>query len=388
MNLRHWEEEAHRPSSALLWWLILAFVAFVAWASWFEINHAIRTTGQVVSSAHTQVVQVADGGVISSLHVKEGESVKAGQLLATLEKERAQAGFNEGRSRIMALRAALLRLQAEVQGRALHYDKTFALYPGIVQAQLGLFEQRLNNMNAELDTLNDSLRLSQRELDINLKLLNSGDVSEMDVLRAKRAVSDVEGRIVAVRNKYLQEARTDMSKTEEELASQAHKLSEREDVLSHTDITAPMNGIVKSLRITTLGGVLRPGDELLQIAPTGEELILEAKVTPADIGQLKLGQLAQIKIDAFDATIYGGLQGELMFISPDTLNEPAPNGQSMSYFRVRVKVLPQQTNPKAAQILVKPGMTASLDIMVGERTVMNYLLKPLVKTFNGALTER
>jgi len=388
MNLNHWEDDARKPSSALLWWLILAFAAFVAWASFFEINHAVRTTGQVISSARTQVIQVADGGVISGLHVQEGQSVKAGQLLATLEKERAQAGFDEGRSRIMALRAALLRLQAEVQGTVPQFGKAYAPYPGIVQAQMGLFQQRLSSMKAELDTLNDSLVLSQRELDMNQKLFKSGDVSEVDVLRSKRAVSEVEGRMVAVRNKYLQEARTDMSKTEDELASQEHKLSERESVLSHTDITAPMAGIVKYLRVTTLGGVLRPGDELLQIAPTGDELIIEGKVTPADIGQLKMGQTAQVKIDAFDSSIYGGLQGELVFISPDTLNETAPNGQSMAYFRVRVKVLPQQSNPKAAQILVKPGMTASLDIMVGERTVMNYLLKPLVKSFSGAMTER
>jgi adhesin transport system membrane fusion protein len=314
--------------------------------------------------------------------------VKAGQLLATLEKERAQAGFDEGRSRIMALRATLLRLQAEVQGTVPRFGKAYDAYPGIVQAQMGLFQQRLQSMKAELDTLNDSLVLSQRELDMNQKLLKSGDVSEVDVLRSKRAVSEVEGRMVAVRNKYLQEARTDMIRTEEELASQGHKLSERESVLSHTDITAPMDGIVKYLRVTTLGGVLRPGDELLQIAPTGDELIIEGKVTPADIGQLVLGQVAQVKIDAFDSSIYGGLQGELTFISPDTLTETAPNGQNMSYFRVRVKVLPTQSNPKAAQILVKPGMTASLDIMVGERTIMNYLLKPLVKTFSGALTER
>ena len=383
----HWSDD-NKPSSTLLWWLILVFAAFVAWASFFEINHAVRTTGQVVSSAHTQLVQVADGGVISGLHVQEGQSVKAGQLLATLEKERAQAGFDEGRARIMALRAALLRLQAEVQGSTPVFGKTFAPYPGIVQAQMGLFQQRLQSMNAEIDSLNDNLQLSKKELDMNQKLFKSGDVSEVDVLRAKRSVSEVEGRMVAVRNKYLQEARTDMTRTEEELASQEHKLSERESVLAHTDLTAPMDGIVKYLRVTTLGGVLRPGDELLQIAPTGDELIIEGKVTPADIGQLKVGQTAQVKIDAFDSSIFGGLQGELSFISPDTLTETAPNGQSMSYFRVRVKVLPIQSNPKAAQILVKPGMTASLDIMVGERTIMNYLLKPLVKTFSGAMTER
>ena len=153
MNLNHWEDDARKPSSALLWWLILAFAAFVVWASFFEINHAVRTTGQVISSARTQVIQVADGGVISGLHVQEGQTVKAGQLLATLEKERAQAGFDEGRSRIMALRAALLRLQAEVQGTVPQFGKAFAPYPGIVQAQMGLFQQRLNSMKAELDTL-------------------------------------------------------------------------------------------------------------------------------------------------------------------------------------------------------------------------------------------
>lgn len=388
MNQHQWQDTSTKPSSVLLWWLILFFIAFVAWASYFQINHLVRTNGQVISSARTQVIQVADGGVISSLHVHEGETVKAGQLLARLEKDRAQAGFDEGRARIVSLQASLVRLRAEVEGAVPVFGKSYLPYPGIVQAQMGMFNQRLQSMNEDVATLQDSLQMAQRELNMNQKLFKSGDVSEVDVLRAKRAVSEVEGRMLAVRNKYLQEARTDMLKFEEELATQERKLSERQSVLTHTDITSPMDGIVKYLRVTTLGGVLRPGDELLQIAPSGDELIIEGKVTPADIGQLQLGQVTQVKIDAFDSSIYGGLQGELSFISPDTLTETSANGQSITFFRVRVKLLPQQSNPKAAQILVKPGMTASLDIMVGERSVMNYLLKPLVKSFSGAMSER
>jgi adhesin transport system membrane fusion protein len=160
-------------------------------------------------------------------------------------------------------------------------------------------------------------------------------------------------------------------------------------VLDHTTLTSPAAGIVKYLRVTTIGGVLRSGDELMQISPSDEQLIIEGKVNPMDVGQLHPGLPVSVKLDAFDYSVYGTLDGVLTYVSPDTLSEAGPNGQSQTYFRVHVKLNPQQNqNPKASSIVVKPGMTASIDIRTGSRSVMKYLAKPLFKSFSGALSER
>jgi adhesin transport system membrane fusion protein len=382
------ETTQFRRSGGLLWLMAAGFVGFVIWAASFEIDQSVRTTGQVISIARTQIIQTADGGVLSDLAVQEGQTVKAGQLLAKLEKERAMAGYEEGRAKVASIRAGLARTKAEIEGGSPQFGRDFNAFPNFVRAQMGLFDQRKRALDEELQVLNQSLEMAEKELAMNANLLKTGDASEIDVLRAKRQVADVQGRIVATRNKYLQEARAETLRLEEELASQSHKLSERQSVLAHTDIIAPMDGIVKFLRITTMGGVLRAGEELMQIAPAGDDLIIEGKVTPADIGQLKQGQPANVKIDAFDYSIYGTLDGQLVHISPDTLSEQGPQGQTTTYYRVHVKVLSQQSNPKAPRIDVRPGMTAGLDIQTGQRTLLNYLLKPVIKSFSGALTEK
>lgn len=387
MSLPEETSHTHR-SGSLLWLMAVGFAGFVGWAASFEIDQTVRTTGQVISIARTQVIQTADGGVLSDLTVQEGQAVKAGQLLAKLEKERALAGFEEGRAKVAGIRAGLARTTAEIEGGTPQFGRAFNAFPTFVKAQQGLFDQRKRALDEDLTVLNQSLDMAEKELAMNANLLKTGDASEIDVLRARRQVADIQGRIVASRNKYLQEARTEALRLEEELASQSHKLSERQSVLAHTDITAPMDGIVKFLRITTIGGVLRAGEELMQIAPAGDDLIIEGKVTPADIGQLKQGQAASVKIDAFDYSVYGTLEGQLIHISPDTLSEQGPQGQTTTFYRVHVKVLNRQSNPKAQQIDVRPGMTAGLDIQTGQRTLLNYLLKPVIKSFSGALTEK
>jgi multidrug efflux pump subunit AcrA (membrane-fusion protein) len=174
------------------------------------------------------------------------------------------------------------------------------------------------------------------------------------------------------------------------LAAVTSRLGERQSVLDHTTLNSPVDGIVKFLRVTTIGGgVLRAGEELMQISPSDELLIIEGKVTPTDIGQLHPGLPVSVKLDAFDYSVYGALDGVLTYVSPDTLSETGPNGQSQTFFRVHVKLNPQQNqNPKAGSIIVKLGMTASLDIRTGTRSVMQYIAKPVFKTFSGALSER
>jgi adhesin transport system membrane fusion protein len=256
--------------------------------------------------------------------------------------------------------------------------------------------QRKRSLDEELRNLQDALAMALQEKRMNDNLLKNGDVSELDVLRAKRQVSEIEGRIAGTKNKYLQDTRTELTRIEDELSSQNQKLNSAENLLSHTDIMAPMDGVVKTLKIHTLGGVLRPGDELMQIAPVGDALLLEAKVPPSDIGQLVKGQIVFITLDAYDYSIYGNLKGELIDISPDTLSDSnaqgslinTPSGQPSVYYKVTIGIAKDQENSMVALMEIKPGMTASIDIRTGTRNLLTYLLKPVIKTLGTSLNER
>ena len=385
-----------KKSGRLILLLSACLAAFIAWAGYFEIDQTVHTTGQVILSARTQLVQTADGGVLKELTVQEGDTVTSGQLLAVLEKERVQANLEETRARTMSLKAALIRAKAEVQFQTPQFGSEFRRYPEFVSAQQGLFAQRKRSLDEELRTMQDGLAMAMQEKRMNDNLFKSGDVSELDVLRAKRQVTEIEGRIAATKNKYLQDTRTEMTRIEDELSSQNQKLNGAESLLSHTDIMAPMDGVVKTLKIHTLGGVLRPGDELMQIAPVGDALLLEARVSPADIGQLVIGQSVFITLDAYDYSIYGNLIGELTDISPDTLSDSnaqgslvnTPTGQPSVYYKVNIRIAKEQENPKAASMEIKPGMTASIDIRTGTRNLLTYLLKPVIKTLGTSLNER
>jgi membrane fusion protein, adhesin transport system len=366
----------------------LGFVLFLAWASLFQLDQSIKAQGQLMPETRTQVIQAADGGVLEKLAVSEGDVVKAGQVLATLESERAMSGVEEGRAKVAALMAALARAQAEGSASALNFDPVVRKYPHFEQEQRGLYAQKLKGLQAELATLQEALELAKDEFAVNEKLFKTGDTSRLELMRAKRQVAELAGKIESTRNKYMQDARQEATKIQEELASQRFKLEERTSVLEHTQLTSPVDGVVKILKINTVGGVLRAGDELMQISPTDVGLMVEIKVMPADIGHLHVGLPVSIKLDAYDSAIYGSLFGQLEYISSDTLTEQGPNGQPLVYYRSRVKIDTSKANPKIKFDLLKPGMTASVDILTGSRSVLTYLLKPVMRAFMGAATER
>lgn len=381
-------ERAPRFRPSLLMILLGLFVAFLAWASWFEIDQTVRAQGVIVTSARTQIIQAADGGVLAGILVHEGQEVKPGQRLAVLEKNRSKAAFEESRSKMAALQAGLIRARAESQGTAPSFPPSLRTYPDFVQAQERLYAQKRDSLRDATAALEGALKLARQELQINQSLLATGDVSRVEVMRAQRQVGELEARMSEATNKYLQEARAEVARLEDELASQRHRLEERRSILEHTELVAPVAGVIKSLRVNTVGGVLRAGDELMQISPTESEVLVEVRVNPADIGQLVLGLPVQIKLDAFDFAVYGMLTGTVQYISSDTLVEQGANNQSMSFYRVRVQLDPRQANPKLAQVQLKPGMTAIIDIRTQTRSVLRYLVKPVIKSFSGALNER
>lgn len=379
----------HRKNPFSMTMLLLAgLVVFLLWAALFEIDQTVRAQGQFIPGARTQIIQAADGGVLSQILVHEGQTVTAGQRLAILESERPTASYEESRAKVASLAAALARAQAEARGQPPVFGPQLKGFPEFIAVQKALYEQRKLTLQEELATLKDSLDMAQEELRMNENLLKTGDISRLEVMRSKRQVSELEGKISAVRNKYLQDARQEAAKLEEELSSNRYKLEERQSVLDHTVLTAPGAGIVKYMRINTIGGVLRAGDELMQISPTEGDMVIEIKVNPVDIGQLKPGLPANIKLDAFDYSIYGTLQGTLSYISSDTLTEQGGNGQTLSYYRAHVRLDANNANAKLADVPLKPGMTATVDIRTASRSVLHYLAKPVFKVFGGAMNER
>lgn len=374
----------------VLYSIALAFVAFVVWARWAEIDQISRAPGSVIPSDRLQVVQSADGGVVKEILVKAGERVKQGQLLVRLDRVKIAAAVDESRSRQAALLAQSARLNAELFDRPLEFPPELAAYPELTDNQASLYEKRRSALQGELRTLGSLLRLASQELRMTEPLLKTGDVSRAEVLRLQRQVADLEGQISAKRNRYLQELQTDLAKVQEELNSVSQTRRQREDQLAYTDLTAPTDGIVKNIRFTTVGAVLRPGDEMLQIVPTDAPLIVEAKVKPSDIGFIRVGQSATVKFDAYDYLIYGSASGKVTFISPDTLTEQGSKGEEQVFYRVQVEVDISRMRPRTTGevIELQPGMVAMAEIKTGQNTVLRYLLKPLVKTMDNALSER
>ncbi len=389
MSVRARSSGAGSGRSLVIAVALFAVIGFIAWASLANVDQISRATGQVIPSGRVQVVQSADGGVITELLVREGDIVKRGQLLVRLDAVKAQAALEEIRGKEAALRAALARIQAELYGRPLEFDPWLAEYPSFIENQKSLYEARRIALEEELSTMRELHKLVLQELEMNEPLLATGDVSRSEVLRLQRQVAEIAGKIADRRNKYLQDLQTELTKTEEELAAVVQSRKQREDQLSRTELYAPTDGVVKNVRFTTVGAVLRPGDEVLQIVPTDDELIVEAKVAPADIAFIRLGQTANVKFDAYDYTIYGAGTGEVSYISADTLTEQTARGE-FSYYRVHVKVdaSGMQKRRPNERIELQPGMTAVAEIKTGESTVLRYLSKPITKTLSEAFRER
>jgi adhesin transport system membrane fusion protein len=368
--------------------LAIALLVFALWSTQSEMDQTVRSSGQVIAVARNQIIQAADGGVLTQLLVSEGQAVQAGQVVAKLESTRSEAGFQEIQAKLTALQAARMRARAESSGELLTFDEKFDARGQFKLAQEQIYKQKKQGLNEDLALLNSSLLLSEEELRISQSLFKSGDLSQIELMKSQRQLHESQGRILTLKNKYLQDAKLELVRLEEEISSNQFKLNERQSLLDHSVLTTPVAGIVKVIRINTVGGVLRAGDELMQISPTESGQVIEAKINPSDIGELKVGLPVSVKLDAFDFSVYGMLNGNLSHISSDTLTESGANGSLQTYYRIQVELAPMPVSDRIKPPDLKPGMTASLDIRTRSRSVWQYLSKPIQKAFSGALHER
>lgn len=388
----HFQSSATRAevsgSRRLLWLVMMVVGSFFGWAQWATIDQITRAPGEVIASSKTQVVQSQEGGILATLSVREGDRVKRGDVVAVLEKTQAESAYLESKAQKAGLLAAIARLRAEVLGIDLQFDPILDAYPTFVANQRALFQKRQSALDEEIQSLKDMERLIESELELNAPLVSSGDVSKADILRLDRQLAEVKANRTKLSNEYFRDSQAELNKLEEELASVEQQMNQRADKLEQTTLTAPVNGIVKNISVTTRGGVIRPGEEVMQIVPVDDRLIIEAKVTPTDIAFVQRDLPATVKIDAYDYTVYGDLEGRLTYISADTLREQTRSDQE-PYYRIQVETDGRRFSGSLNKELeILPGMTAMVEIKTGSNTVLSYITKPLIKTLAESMGER
>ena len=372
-------------------WLILAALAgSFYWAQISDIDFVARAPATVISSSRIQVIQAVDGGVIESIRVREGDRVKRGQILARFEELKTRSVLGEAQAKRAALLANVARLQAELSGRAITFPSEVLRYPDMLQSQQELMAGRRKNLESDLRALDEALKFSRDELSMMERLFKGGDVSQLELIRARRLVTEAQAKISNRKNQYLQDANAELTKNREELAQVEQQALQRNQQLVNVTIRAPMSGIVKNVRFTTLGAVLRPGDELMSIVPVEDELIIEARVSPKDIGFVREGLKAMIKFDAYDYTVYGTIEEKVSYVSADSVRDESQRNTDVntSYYRVHILTKSSVMTRVGKTIDLIPGMTASVDIRLGSRSVLDTLLKPIMKTFSEAFSER
>jgi adhesin transport system membrane fusion protein len=301
-----------------------------------------------------------------------------------------QAAVDESRAKVGGFKSVMARIKAELYNQPLQFPAEVKAYPDFIANQTSLYQSRRQTISAEIEALQSVRKLMQEELELNLPLVASGDVARAEVIRMQRGIADIVGQIVNRRSKYQQDLQTEFAKVEEEMFSAEQILAQREEALTATRVLSPATGIVKNVRFTTVGAVLRPGDEVMQIVPTGERLIVEAQVSPRDIAFIRQGQTGSVKFDTYDSAIYGAGAGIVSYVSPDTLSEQGADGQTTTYYRINLTVDIKPMRPKhlGEKIMIQPGMTVTAEIKTGENTVLGYLTKPILKTVSQSMGER
>ncbi len=418
---------ASRSSHLILFATLFFFLVALIWAANATLDEITRGDGKVIPSNKIQVIQNLEGGILSEILVKEGEIVEKGQPLLRLDDTRFSSTYRESRSNHLVLLAKAARLTAEAKNTdlkipaavwdeqpnlaknevALFESRKIALNSslGILKQQASQTRQELAEMGSRKNRLARSYSLLREELALSEPLVAEGAISDVEILRLKRSVNEIHGDLDASRlaiprlESALEEmkgkisdleisfrtsARTDLNETEAELSASKETLHSKEDRVSRTLVQSPVKGEVKQIMVTTIGGVIQPGMDLMEIVPLEGNLLVEAHIRPADIAFLRPDQDVQIKLTAYDFAIYGGLPAKLEHISADTITNE--NGDSFYLIRVRTEQAYLGSEDKPLKII--PGMTAVVDILTGEKTVLDYLLKPVLRAKENALTER
>ncbi|WEJ05838.1 HlyD family type I secretion periplasmic adaptor subunit [Pseudomonas sp. FJ2-5-13] len=421
-------EDAPRVIRLTIWAIIAFFIFLVVWAGFSQIDEVTRGDGKAIPSSKLQKIQNLEGGIVAELYVKEGQIVEAGAPLIRLDDTRFVSNAGETEALRLAMQLRVERLSAQVDDRPLNIpDDVLKAAPSQAANERSLYESRRQQLKDEVGGLQEQLVQRQQELreftskqgqyrsqlslqrqEINMSepLVAQGAVSPVEVLRLKRAemetrgqldattlaipraesaIKEVQRKIDETRGKFRSEALTQLNEARTELNKAESTGRALEDRVSRTLVTSPVRGIVKQLLVNTVGGVIQPGSDMVEIVPLNDTLLVEAKIRPQDIAFLHPGQEAVVKFTAYDYTIYGGLKAKLERIGADTITD---EDKKTTYYMITLRTDRSHLGTDEKPLLIIPGMVASVDIITGKKSILSYLLKPIIKARAEALHER
>lgn len=359
--------------------MLAAVTAALIWAFIARVDEIAKADGKVVPEGREQVIASLEGGILRTMLVREGTLVEKGQDLVQLDPTRVEAQQNEGQAKQLALKGTLSRLVAESTGRPLLFPPEVLAVPNIVQGETEVFHARKEALDDAVGVNRRSLSLINRELAMAERLSSKGLMSEVEVMRLRRQVNDLSLQIQERINRFRQEASTDMIRVRTELAQVEEQMVVKQDVLRRTTLQSPVRGLVKNIRMNTIGGVVPGGGTIMEIVPVGDRVLIEVKIKPTDIGFIHKGMHAVIKLSAYDFYTYGGLKGTIESISPDAFGDEN-RAADTSYYRALIRSDESTLRSKGQPLSVMPGMSAVAEIRTGERTVMSFLLRPMLKS--------
>jgi len=422
----------HRKGSSMAYILTVVIAAllgiFVLWAHYTVIDEVTRGMGQVIPSQKVQMIQNLEGGILQEILVQENQIVNMDDILVRIDNEVAASQYRDAFTKAAEHEAAIVRLTAEIEGltRLDFPDRLKDTDPQVLADQQSIFAARQSQLQAELSVLKSqygqkqqeiaemqsrkeqlerSLELARQQRDIAKPLVDQGVYPRVDYLALERDISTLQGDIDALRlaiprirqaadeakqridqrrAEVKAQALDEMNRRRGELKSLREIMSAGEDRVTRTDVRSPVRGTIKQINLNTIGGVVRPGESILEIVPLDDTLLIEARIRPADIAFLHPGQKAMIKITAYDFSIFGGLEGLVEAISADTIEDD----QGESFYKVKLRTQKSAISYRGEELPIIPGMTASVDILTGKKSVLDYLLKPILRAKQNALRER
>lgn len=381
-------DEAEVVKSVRIVWVCLILLAvFIVWAYFAKLDEVSTGTGRVIPTSREQVIQSLEGGILAELYVREGDVVEPMQVLAQLDLTMTEATVGESAAKYRAALASAARLQTEVEGGDLVFPEEIVNFPALIEAETRLYNTRKKALKDSLSGLQQSLAIVTEELKLTESLAQVGAASQVEVLKLRRQAADIRLQLTEKQAQYLVKAREELAKAQAEIESLEEVIKGREDSLSRLTLRSPVRGIVKDIEVTTRGGVIPPNGKLMVIVPMDDQLLVEAQISPRDIAFIRPGLEAKVKISAYDYSIYGALDGVVETISPDSIRDEF--NPDVFYYRAFIRTnddaLISTKTGKSYPIV--PGMVAVVDIKTGEKTVFDYLMKP-IRLSEEALRER
>lgn len=374
-------------SNRIIWFFGLLLVVLIAWAYVAELTEVSSGTGKIIPNSREQVIQSLEGGIISRLYVREGDIVEPQQVLAQLDLTKTEANVGESAAKHRAAVASVARLEAEVNGTKLSFPEFLNEYPMLMQAETRLYNTRQAGLSESIAGLRQALGIVSEELNLTQSLAKAGAASHVDVLKLQRQVSEIRLKMTERQGEYMVKAREELARAKAEADSLEEVIRGRSDSLSRLTLRSPVRGVVKDIEVTTQGGVIPPNGRLMVIVPMEDQLLVEARISPRDIAFIRPGLEAKVKVTAYDYSIYGALNGEVVTVSPDTIQDEIK--PEVFYYRAFIRTTDDAlVNQKSGiRYPIVPGMIATVDIKTGAKTVFEYLIKPINRA-QEALRER